>query len=190
LPAGGILHLRPQRFRVSSLLLLLPTLAAAQTPAPSRPVKLRGYGEVRSHTAIFSFPAPSRSQWVWRRAETNGGSLEYRWDFTLQATDVPVSIGFWLFKLRANPDSGSLTRLFRAGQWTAWGGSIAMTRTVVAGGVDRGWIYMTIRDSFLLAELFADRPATLYFVLRSPGDTIGPFPVQLRYRPEPLVTPQ
>jgi len=149
---------------------------------------LRGYGEVRSHTAIFSIPVPNHAKWVWRRPDTQDGAAEYWWDFIFEAQNRHISVGFFLFKLRADPDSGPLSRLLSAGQWTAWNAGRAISRTIVAGGVDRGRLHMTIRDSALLAELFADRPRTVSFILRSPGDTVGPFPVQLRYRREPQVS--
>jgi hypothetical protein len=145
---------------------------------PERPVLTVGTGR-----ALLEVPIPERATWSWYRPETPANRLEYRFDATVSVADTTWSFGFYLFRRPdGTADSGSLSRLLRLGQKSAWRGDDAIPGVWIRAELDvAGLLRLRLLDADVVGMMFADRPESAHVRVRMPGAGADSMMVPIRY---------
>ena len=137
---------------------------------------VRAQGAVRVTRALVQVEIPigrsTRALWRWNDEATPDGRAEYVWSVQLDG-DSTHSIGFMLFKFRgAAPREGTFEELLRAGQ-----ANVAVVighREQALRGVrptlrgEDSTLVVELRDSTLIAKMFAMRPQQFTLTVQSP----------------------
>lgn len=126
--------------------------------------------------AKFVLPLPSRSEWRWRLPETQGNMQEYRLSVAVENEGKKFSFGFYLWKRSgAQPQTGSLSELIRAGQTSVFGRTSAGMNSIIRDAgikahLDKDMLIITIRGKENLKRLFSARPAEVTFDIKVPDE--------------------
>lgn len=130
---------------------------------------------VKPGSAAFVIENPEGTEgWIWNKSSSENGLLEYQWSVTLgNFTDeggfesTGQDFGFTLFKWDHRPQmQGSLTELFRYGQYDAWTTTCHKTGSMhrrVEGALVKAGVYLDavligINDHKTYDLLFKDKP--------------------------------
>ncbi|HEX8721551.1 MAG TPA: hypothetical protein VF736_13030 [Pyrinomonadaceae bacterium] len=124
---------------------------------------------VKRDEARFTFPAPQRAVWRWRRSETKERAREYEMSVRVKNGGQEYSFGYYLWKFPgATERRGGLSELIDAGQESLFERSTPGRMTVIRdAGVevrhDGERVIITVKGRKNVERLFSARPAEVTF---------------------------
>lgn len=164
--------------KITALFLLIVILTAtANGSSGSQSVECQA--SVRPNSAAFTIEnLEGIDDWIWNRANTEEGVVEYWWSVAPGEIDdngtfkgMDKFFGFVLGKRNDLPQAtGSLNELFRYGEYGAWTNTCCEKKTthtridgaIVKAGVHKQSILIGITDPKTFEMFFKDQPKTAY----------------------------
>jgi hypothetical protein len=126
---------------------------------------------VGDHTASFTFPHVTDTNWTWYRNTTNDNSLEYAWTISLGDGNSPIcNFGAYLFKFPGStPRNGTLRTLIMKTQHSIFdcSGKIKDDLQLNAKAED-GAVTISIDDRETFNVFFHSRPSYVRFYIKLP----------------------